>query len=262
MRRRASGGSGGRSPGLWVQKPGSGRNRPSVTAQHGGVIMDGMDPAVLSLGRTISRRSGLPIELISANRPGSRTISGNRSDHADGRALDIHALAVGQPGGTPETERRGDKIAFHAARAVGIPVGQAKQFARSGGDLSTEFAGYRVQILWKTWTGGNHFNHVHVGIRPSDGSGSGSSFTPGGGSFVAGSPSAGVTYDSGIVSAIAEQAGVPVRAVLRMLDEEPLSGIELLQQLGYRVTPSEISAPGRSEPKADLDRLRKKYSRS
>lgn len=264
VRRTAGERAGGSSRGLWEQKPGTRRNKPSVTAQHGGVLMDGMDPAVMSLGRTISRRSGLPIELISANRPGATTTSGNRSDHADGRALDIHALAVGQPGGTPETERRGDRIAFHAARAVGIPVDQAKQFARNGGDLTTEFAGYRVQILWKTWTGGNHFNHVHVGIKPSDGSGAGSSFTPGGGpvgggSVVAGSPSAGVTYDSGVVSAMAEQAGVPVQAVLQMLDEEPLSGIELLQELGYRVTPSEISSPGRSRPKADLGRLRRKY---
>lgn len=25
--------------------------------------------------------------------------------------------------------------------------------------------GYRMQMLYRTWVGGNHFNHVHVGVR-------------------------------------------------------------------------------------------------
>jgi hypothetical protein len=30
---------------------------------------------------------------------------------------------------------------------------------------SGSWNGHRVQILWKTMTGGNHFNHVHIGVK-------------------------------------------------------------------------------------------------
>ena len=36
--------------------------------------------------------------------------------------------------------------------------------AFTGGANTVTAGGFRIQILWKTLVGGNHFNHVHVGI--------------------------------------------------------------------------------------------------
>jgi hypothetical protein len=43
---------------------------------------------------------------------------------------------------------------------------QAKAHAASGGLFNSEHRGLRVQCIWKTDIGGNHHNHVHVGVRP------------------------------------------------------------------------------------------------
>src|SRR5690606_32767895 len=52
--RKARRGSGGGSQSLWQQKPGTGRNKPRLS----GVDLSSSSPDIVSLGRTISRRSG------------------------------------------------------------------------------------------------------------------------------------------------------------------------------------------------------------
>jgi acetyl esterase len=44
----------------------------------------------------------------------------------------------------------------------------ARANARGGGLFTIQRGGLRIQIIWKTVQGGNHFDHVHVGIRNVD----------------------------------------------------------------------------------------------
>jgi hypothetical protein len=61
-------------------------------------------------------------------------------------------------------------VAAHALQVAGVPWSQAVRMAQKGGVFnvtpkSGPYKGHRVQVLWKTMVGGNHHNHVHVGIR-------------------------------------------------------------------------------------------------
>jgi hypothetical protein len=51
-----------------------------------------------------------------------------------------------------------DRTAAQIANLLGV-VGW------SGGVLERRLNGYRVQLLYRTNVGGNHYNHVHVGSR-------------------------------------------------------------------------------------------------
>jgi len=89
------------------------------------------------------------------------TTSGNVSDHWTGHAADLPM---------PVDSKIGDLTAAHALEAAGVPWSEAYKMARKGGVFnitpkSGQFKGHRVQVLWKTMVGGNHHNHVHVGIR-------------------------------------------------------------------------------------------------
>lgn len=88
------------------------------------------------------------IFVLSGYRPGSITTSGNVSNHASGHAVDISnpqiqfATGPGSLAGNPGATRM-DKI--HAIIA--------QRFSSLPGDF-----------LWRTYVGGNHYNHVHRGI--------------------------------------------------------------------------------------------------
>lgn len=76
------------------------------------------------------------------------TVNGNRSAHADGRAADIPASGA-------ELIRLGQT----ALIAAGMPAVQARK--QKGGLFNV--GGY--QIIFNTQTGGNHTDHLHVGLR-------------------------------------------------------------------------------------------------
>lgn len=80
--------------------------------------------------------------------------SGNVSDHWVGNGADIPARGA-----------RGDKVAYAAFRAAGVDEKTARRYASNGGLYNIQHKGKRVQIIWKTNTGGNHYGHVHVGIK-------------------------------------------------------------------------------------------------
>lgn len=89
------------------------------------------------------------------------TTSGNVSDHWAGNGADIPM---------PVDSVAGDNLAAHALQAAGVPWRRAIQMARGGGvwnitPTSGPYKGHRIQILWKTNVGGNHHNHVHIGVR-------------------------------------------------------------------------------------------------
>ena len=58
----------------------------------------------------------------------------------------------------------GDAIAASAFLAAGLPRDVAISRARAGGAQTIVSNGLRIQIIWKSDVGGNHHNHVHVGI--------------------------------------------------------------------------------------------------
>jgi hypothetical protein len=49
--------------------------------------------------------------------------------------------------------------------AAGVAPDQAVSDAERGGLYTLEHDGLRIQCIWKTYEGGNHHNHVHVGAR-------------------------------------------------------------------------------------------------
>src|SRR5688500_14076930 len=90
------------------------------------------------------------------------TTSGRPSDHWTGNAADFGSVRNGFPasgGGY------GDQVAGAAFLAAGEPVATARASARKGGLFTIERYGLRIQIIWKTLQGGNHYDHVHVGVR-------------------------------------------------------------------------------------------------
>lgn len=96
------------------------------------------------------------------------TTSGKPSDHWTGDAADINV------GGDAQTSKdagsKGDNIATAALVALGIRRDIAREWATSGalnfGVASNhQWRGHRVQVGWRTFVGGNHFNHVHIGVN-------------------------------------------------------------------------------------------------
>jgi len=93
------------------------------------------------------------------------TTSGRPSDHWTGNAADFGSVRNGFPasgGGY------GDQIARAAFLAAGEPIATARANARRGGLFTIQGSGLRIQIIWKTLEGGDHYDHVHVGVRQED----------------------------------------------------------------------------------------------
>lgn len=102
-------------------------------------------------------------------------VAGTRrqSDHWLGYAAD---LAVGGDAHSAGAARsKGINIATAALRAVGVDTAQARRTASTNEALNFSQAyswrhggrTYRVQIGWLTTVGGNHYNHVHIGVAPA-----------------------------------------------------------------------------------------------
>jgi 3D (Asp-Asp-Asp) domain-containing protein len=122
---------------------------------------------------------GRPIVITSGYRPDSVTTSGNVSDHAYGLAADIGNTENGFPyaRGNPEPSR-GDRIAAAAMVIAGMKGSAAYELARSGGAHTLCAKGrLRVQLIWRSDVGGDHYDHVHVGLKPGGCTGSGHLYT-------------------------------------------------------------------------------------
>jgi hypothetical protein len=93
------------------------------------------------------------------------TTSGRPSDHWTGNAADFGSSRNGFPasgGGY------GDQIARAAFLAAGEPIAAARANARRGGLFTIQRGGLLIQIIWKTLEGGDHYDHVHIGVRRED----------------------------------------------------------------------------------------------
>ena len=113
---------------------------------------------VLQFIAQIAKGRGKKVTVTTGTDHDQLTVDGNVSAHWAGWAVD---LALNQnPVGvvTPDVTRLGQD----ALIAAGMPVAQArKTYKWEGGDYN----GYN--ILFNTSVGGNHYNHVHVGLKPS-----------------------------------------------------------------------------------------------
>ena len=83
------------------------------------------------------------------------TIHGTRSDHQGPPEWAWAADISNGSSPTPEM----DRLARRIAKWLGVPW--------NGSGLVNHYLpnGYRVQLIYRTNLGGNHYNHVHVGIR-------------------------------------------------------------------------------------------------
>jgi hypothetical protein len=121
-------------------------------------------PLIRAIGEAIAAVYGKPLTVTSARRPGAITVDGNVSDHASGNALDFGMAANGGTDDGPV----GDQIATAALIVAGWTEARAIAWAHHGGLIDIHAAGVRIQIIWKTGRGGNHHNHVHVGVNPNE----------------------------------------------------------------------------------------------
>ena len=96
----------------------------------------------------IGSRNGLRITST------KRSSGSSGSDHHTSQRCSFAADMSNGSAPTPEMDRTAQQI----ARLLGYPNWR-------GGVLTVRQNGYRVQLLWRTNVGGNHFNHVHVGVR-------------------------------------------------------------------------------------------------
>jgi hypothetical protein len=96
---------------------------------------------------------GKPVRVGTGTRHSRMTVNGNVSEHWTGNAVDIPASGA-------ELTRLG----YAALRAAGVPAGRARQMARQGGLFNLNWRGRRVQIIFKTNEGGNHHDHLHIGL--------------------------------------------------------------------------------------------------
>jgi len=105
------------------------------------------------LAAKIGRRHGCGID--SAKRPLETTTSGNVSDHWLGAkhsyAVDLGGCDLTFPGGADDQTAQDIQSAFDLPGHTGV--------------VDAVHGRYRIQLLWQTYVGGDHYNHVHVGIR-------------------------------------------------------------------------------------------------
>jgi hypothetical protein len=105
----------------------------------------------------MSRVFGAPLAVTTGTNHSEWTSSGAVSDHFSGNAADFGLWA---------NRGQGDRIAAAALVVAGLSPADALARARRGGLINVIRNGVRVQVIWKTWLGGDHFTHVHVGVRP------------------------------------------------------------------------------------------------
>jgi 3D (Asp-Asp-Asp) domain-containing protein len=135
--------------GRWELAPGA--NRPGVD----------LTPAMRRFMNELASYLPRKVVVCTGTNHSQYTLTGNVSDHWAGNAVDLCSTANRFPatgGGY------GDRIAAAAFRTAGYTPARASAAARAGGAITVHHDGLRIQIIWKNGTGGNHWNHIHVGI--------------------------------------------------------------------------------------------------
>jgi hypothetical protein len=137
--------------GQFIVDPGA--NRPGVE----------LAPELVAFIRRMADFLPRPPIVTTGTNHSPTTTSGNPSDHWTGHGADFGSARNAFPatgGGY------GDTIAQAAFLAAGQPPAAARANARTGGAHTIIHTAMRIQIIWKDNTGGNHYNHIHIGIKP------------------------------------------------------------------------------------------------
>ena len=107
-------------------------------------------PGILGVVGQLAQGYGKPLAVWDNTTHNRLTVNGNVSAHYGGNAADI-----------PATGAKLMRLGYIALRQAGMSEADAKKAARKGGLFNV---GNR-QIIFATNIGGNHYDHVHVGIR-------------------------------------------------------------------------------------------------
>jgi hypothetical protein len=133
---------------------------PAPTSGGEGGNWGGSLPKLLSL---------LPMgtwKTSSQKRSRRSTRSGFMSDHYQGNNI-AYAVDFGLNTTFGGNTNAATDFAIKVARATGKNVTSWDPY--KGKDFKTFVDGYRVQIIWLSNVGGNHYDHVHVGVKKSSG---------------------------------------------------------------------------------------------
>jgi len=122
-----------------------------------------MQPMILDYVAKMAAMLGKPITVTCGTNHDKMTANGKVSDHFSGHAADIGMAANGGTLNGPV----GDRIMEIALLLAGHTAADAHAKATAGGLYNTTLANQRIQCIWKTDVGGNHHDHVHVGVRPA-----------------------------------------------------------------------------------------------
>lgn len=108
-------------------------------------------------------------KAYSLKRDRKNTKSGFMSDHYVGNTT-AYAADFGLNTTFNGNVAAGTKFAIDVARNTGANVTSWKPY--EGGDFKYYTPdGFRIQIIWLSNVGGNHYDHVHVGVAKSSGKG-------------------------------------------------------------------------------------------
>lgn len=113
-------------------------------------------PVLTTFLDRVAGTAGTTLHVGTGTNHNRLTVDGRVSDHFDGHAADIPVSV---------DSHAGDVIAASALVSAGVPAKRAAQMAKSGGLWTINRGGYRIQVIWRTDQGGNHHDHVHVGVR-------------------------------------------------------------------------------------------------
>ena len=103
----------------------------------------------------------------SQKRKGQATRSGGVSDHWDGNA-NAYAADFGLNNTFRGDANAATNFAIAVARNAGKNIQSWQQYVGDQLTVNTQ-DGFRVQIIWQSNVGGNHYDHVHVGVRAGAG---------------------------------------------------------------------------------------------
>lgn len=116
-----------------------------------------IDTQVIPLAAKNKMKTGNTVaanDAANAGRRGGRTTSGGQSDHG-GPPNERWAVDTSN-GSSPTPEM--DQLARDLAKAFGLKW--------NGSGMANETkGGMRIQMIYRSMIGGNHFNHVHFGVR-------------------------------------------------------------------------------------------------
>jgi hypothetical protein len=129
--------------------------RPKAEPASGGQQDGSWGGSLAVAKRYASIATGLGLAVSSTKRETKHTASGGVSDHWVGSK---NAYAFDLSG----TVERMDRAAHALMSALGEPWD-----GRSAIVKNFYVGGYRIQVLYRTNVGGNHFNHIHIGVRKS-----------------------------------------------------------------------------------------------